>query len=300
MSETTTTRTAAGGEDPAVSLWSRARRGAARSRKRPKLTLTIVAAAILAGLPLAAVLRAFPQDPLQPDVNSLALAPNSIHWFGTDGNGMDVFSRTIESARLDLPIALVATAIALLVGVPLGLFATTGKAGEAIMRVVDAFAALPIIVIAVVSIQLMGGSAGNVVIAIALVGAPRFVRLSRAAAISLRSSRYVEAAVAIGCSPLRVAFNHIFRNAYGVVLVQATLTTAGALSTIAALNFVGVGVRPPQPSWGAMIEDGFSMLIRGQWWAVAFPALAILLVIASLNIIAGAIENKMERVEHTR
>ncbi|WP_427017531.1 ABC transporter permease [Pseudarthrobacter sp. P1] len=246
------------------------------------------------------MLLPFPHNPLQPDVNSIALAPGAVHWFGTDNNGMDVFSRTIEAARLDLPISLAATAIALAIGVPLGLFATTGRAGEAIMRVIDAFAALPIIVLAVVSIQLMGGGATNVIIAIALVGAPRFVRLSRAAAISLRSSRYVEAAVAIGCSPARVAFNHIFRNAYGVVLVQATLTTAGALSTIAALNFLGVGVRPPQPTWGAMIEDGFSMLIRGQWWAAAFPALTILVVIGSLNIIAGAIENKIERVERAR
>jgi peptide/nickel transport system permease protein len=227
------------------------------------MVLAVVAAGIIVALPLAAIFLHLPQNPLQPDVESMALAPNSVHWFGTDGNGMDVFSRTIESARLDLPISLAATAIALVIGVPLGLFATTGVAGEAIMRVVDAFAALPIIVIAVVSIQLMGGGATDVILAIALVAAPRFVRLSRAAAISLRSSRYVEAAVAIGCSPIRVAFNHIFRNAYGVILVQATLTTAGALSTIAALNFLGVGVKPPQPSWGAMIEDGVSMLIRG-------------------------------------
>ncbi|UKA59485.1 ABC transporter permease [Arthrobacter sp. FW306-2-2C-D06B] len=300
MSETTTveSRTPVRSVGGRASSW--AKRGRAWAYKRSGTVLAVVAAGIIVGLPLAAIFLHLPQNPLQPDVESMALAPNSVHWFGTDGNGMDVFSRTIESARLDLPISLAATAIALVIGVPLGLFATTGLAGETIMRVVDAFAALPIIVIAVVSIQLMGGGATDVILAIALVAAPRFVRLSRAAAISLRSSRYVEAAVAIGCSPIRVAFNHIFRNAYGVILVQATLTTAGALSTIAALNFLGVGVKPPQPSWGAMIEDGVSMLIRGQWWAVAFPALALLLVIGSLNIIAGAIENTMERVEHTR
>ena len=281
-----------------VSGW--ARRGRARGYGRSKPALTAAAVAVIVGLPLAALLLPLPHDPLRPDPNAIGIAPNLVHWFGTDGNGMDVFSRTIEAAKLDLPIALAATALSLVVGVPLGLFATSGRAGDAMMRIVDAFAALPIIVIAVVSIQLMGGGATDVIVAIAIVGAPRFVRLSRAAALSLRSSRYVEAAVATGCSPVRIAFNHIFRNAYGVVLVQATLTAANALGAIAALNFLGVGVKPPQPTWGAMISDGFSMLIRGEWWAAAFPTLAMLLAIGSLNVIAGAVENRIERVERAR
>ncbi|MCG2622563.1 ABC transporter permease [Arthrobacter sp. I2-34] len=278
--------------------WARRARMRAHGRSSP--ILTAFAAAVIIGLPLVALVLPLPHDPLRPDPDSIGIAPNLSHWFGTDENGMDVFARTLEAAKLDLPIALAATGLSLLVGVPLGLFATSGRAGEALMRIVDAFAALPIIVIAVVSIQLMGGGATDVVLAIAIVAAPRFVRLSRAAAVSLRSSRYVEAAVAIGCSPVRVAFNHILRNAYGVVLVQATLTAASALGAIAALNFLGVGVRPPQPTWGAMISDGFSMLIRGEWWAAAFPTAAMLLVIASLNIVAGAIENRIERVERAR
>ncbi|MCA4134010.1 ABC transporter permease [Arthrobacter sp. M4] len=262
--------------------------------------LTAIAVAVIVGLPLLALFAPLPHDPFRPDTNAIGIAPNGIHWFGTDGNGMDVFSRTIEAAKLDLPIALAATALSLVVGVPLGLFATSGRIGDAIMRVIDAFAALPIIVIAVVSIKLMGGGATDVILAIAVVAAPRFVRLSRASAMTLRSARYVEAAAAIGCSPVRIAFNHIFRNAYGVVLVQATLTAANALGTIAALNFLGVGVKPPTPTWGAMINDGVSMLIRGEWWAAAFPTAAMLLAIASLNVIAGAVENKIERVERVR
>jgi ABC-type dipeptide/oligopeptide/nickel transport system permease subunit len=267
---------------------------------RSSNALTVAAALIIVGLPLLALVMPYPHSPLTPNPNAIAVAPNGTYWFGTDGNGMDIFSRTIEAAKLDLPISLGATALALVVGVPLGLFATSGRVGDVMMRVVDAFAALPTIVIAVVGIQLMGGSALDVVFAIAVVAAPRFVRLSRAAALSLRSARYVEAAVAIGCSPLRVAFNHVFRNAYGVVLVQATLTAANALGTIAALNFLGVGAKPPQPSWGGMISDGFSMLIRGDWWASAYPTLAMLLAIGSLNILAGALEARIERVERAR
>ncbi|AMM34477.1 Dipeptide transport system permease protein DppC [Sinomonas atrocyanea] len=285
---------------PGLRVADWARRGRAEVLSRSHLAVTALAAAVVIGLPLLALVLPYPHSPLRPDPNAIAVAPNGTYWFGTDGNGMDVFSRTIEAAKLDLPIAVGATALALAVGVPLGLFATSGRVGDVLMRVVDAFAALPTIVIAVVGIQLMGGTVFDVVVAIAVVGAPRFVRLSRAAALSLRSARYVEAAVATGCSPLRIAFNHIFRNAYGVVLVQATLTAANALGTIAALNFLGVGAKPPQPSWGGMISDGFSMLIRGDWWASAFPTAAMVLAIGSLNILAGALENRIERVERAR
>lgn len=281
-----------------TAVW--ARRGRAKVLSGSSTLLTVLAAAIIVGLPLLALVMPYAHSPLRPDPNAIARPPGATYWFGTDGNGMDVFSRTIEAAKLDLPIALLATALALVVGVPLGLFATSGRVGDVLMRVVDAFAALPTVVIAVVGIQLMGGTALDVVLAIAVVGAPRFVRLSRAAALSLRSARYVEAAIATGCSPLRVAFNHVFRNAYGVVLVQATLTAANALGTIAALNFLGVGAKPPQPSWGGMISDGFSMLIRGDWWASAFPTAAMLLAIGSLNILAGALENRIERLERAR
>lgn len=277
-----------------------ARRGQTLLVNRSSPIMAAIAMVIIVGLPLMALVAPLPHDPMRPDTDAIGIAPNGTHWFGTDGNGMDIFSRTIEAAKLDLPVALAATALSLLVGVPLGLFATSGRLGEAIMRVIDAFAALPIIVIAVVSIKLMGGGATDVVLAIAIVAAPRFVRLSRAAAMALRSARYVEAAAAIGCSPVRIAFNHIFRNAYGVVLVQATLTAANALGTIAALNFLGVGVKPPTPTWGAMINDGVTMLIRGEWWAAAFPTAAMLLAIGSLNVIAGAIETKIERVERAR
>jgi len=285
---------------PGLRVTGWARRGQTLLIDQSSAVLVAIAVAIIVGLPLMAMFAPLPHDPLRPDTDAIAIAPNGTHWFGTDGNGMDIFSRTIEAAKLDLPVALAATALSLVVGVPLGLFATSGRLGDVIMRIIDAFAALPIIVIAVVAIKLMGGGAADVVLAIAIVAAPRFVRLSRASAMALRSARYVEAAAAIGCSPIRIAFNHIFRNAYGVVLVQATLTAANALGTIAALNFLGVGVKPPTPTWGAMINDGVSMLIRGEWWAAAFPTLAMLLAIGSLNVIAGAIETKIERVERAR
>src|SRR5690606_21989965 len=124
-----------------------------------------IAVVVIVGLPLLAVIGPYPVDPLRPDPDSIGMAPNALHWFGTDGNGMDVFARTIEAAKLDVPISVAATMLALVVGVPIGLLASCGRVGDGVMRVVDVFAALPITVIAIVAIQLMGGGAGNVILA---------------------------------------------------------------------------------------------------------------------------------------
>ncbi|MFE4413986.1 ABC transporter permease [Streptomyces sp. NPDC056821] len=255
----------------------------------------IGATAFLVGLCAIALLAHFPNSPTTPDVSAIALPPSGAHPFGTDISGFDVFARTIDAAARDVPIAVTGSLLSLLIGVPIGLFATTGRLGEACMRVIDAFSALPMIVLAIVAIQLLGGGAFDIVAAIAVVNVPRFCRLTRAEAISLRSARFVEAAVAIGCSPVRIAFNHVFRNAYGVVLVQATLAGANAIGVIAALNFLGVGVHPPQPTWGSMIHDGSAMLIQGQWWAAVFPTVAIFLVVCAFTVIADGVEGRVER-----
>ncbi|WP_248763329.1 ABC transporter permease [Pseudarthrobacter sp. SSS035] len=265
----------------------------ARKHRGEKISL-VLSLAVIIGFPLAGLLLPLPYSPITPDIKTIGLPPSWQHWFGTDGSGFDVFSRTVDAAGRDVPLAIGATVVALMIGVPLGLAATQGWRGEVIMRIVDAISALPIIVIAVVFVQILGGSAINIVVAIALVGIPRFIRVTRSSAITLRSARFVEAAVAIGCTPTRVAFNHVLRNSYGVVLAQATLTAANGISAIAALNFLGIGVRPPQPTWGSLIDAGSAMLIRGDWWAALFPTLAIVLFIGALNSNGNTIERHME------
>lgn len=252
---------------------------------------------VLAGFMVAALVLPLPHDPLRPDALAILQAPSAAHPFGTDSIGFDVFSRTIESAQRDLPLALVGTLASMLIGVPLGLFASSGRFGEALMRVVDAFAALPMIIIAVVAVQLLGGGMLNIIFALAIVNIPRFMRLVRGETLALRKARFVEAAVAIGCSPARVAFNHVFRNAYGIVLVQASLTMANAVVVIAAMSFLGIGVSPPTPTWGSMIQEGTSAMVQGHWWVVFFPAIAIFLVVAALNFIADGIERHFEDTE---
>jgi ABC-type dipeptide/oligopeptide/nickel transport system permease subunit len=276
---------------PAASRISRARRG------RPPNVGVIAGLAVLATFMLASLVLPLPQDPLRPDPNAILQPPGGSHLFGTDSVGFDVFSRTIESAQRDLPLALIGTLASMLIGVPLGLFASSGRVGEGLMRVIDAFAALPMIIIAVVAVQLMGGGMLNIILALAIVNIPRFMRLVRGEALALRKSRFVEAAIAIGCSPLRVGFNHVFRNAYGIVLVQASLTMANAVVVIAAMSFLGIGVSPPTPTWGSMIQDGTTSMVQGKWWVVFFPALAIFLVVSALNMVADGIEKHFEDTE---
>jgi len=254
----------------------------------------VVSIVIIVGFPLAGLLLPVPYSPITPDIDSIALPPSWQHWFGTDESGFDVFSRTVSAAGRDVPLAVGATLVALVIGVPFGLAATQGWGGDFIMRIVDAFSALPIIVIAVVFVQVLGGSALNILMAIALIGIPRFIRITRSSAITLRSARFVEAAVALGATPIRVAISHVLRNSYGVVLVQATLTAAAGIGTIAALNFLGIGVKPPEPTWGSMINSGTAMLLRGEWWAAAFPTLAIIIFIGALNSAGNSIERRME------
>jgi len=262
-------------------------------RNRNDITVGVALIFVLA-LVSSSVLFELPFSPTKPDVDSIALPPSALHLFGTDAYGFDVFSRVLDAAARDLPIAIAGSLVSLLLGVPVGLAASGGRIGDLIMRVLDGFSALPILILVIVAIKLMGGTAFDIVIAIAIVNTPRFARLVRAEAVTLRSSRFVEAAVAAGSSPLRIAVQHVFRNSYGIVLVQATLAAANAIGVIAALNFLGVGINPPLPTWGGMIREGTTLLIDGKWWAAAFPTLAIFLVVVALNAIADGIEARAE------
>jgi len=235
-----------------------------------------------------------PYSPTLADSSAVLVPPSSAHLFGTDANGFDVFSRTVASAQRDLPIALLATLGAMVVGVALGLIASAGRGGEALMRVFDAFAALPMTLVAVVAVQLTGGGVVNIVLALLVFNIPAFMRVARGEALRWRSARFVEAAVSIGAPRLRIAVNHVLRNAYGVILVQTSLVVANAIIAVAALSFLGVGLAAPTPSWGAMIRDGMVPLVSGAWWVPLFPTLAVFLCVAALNLIAEGVEKRFE------
>jgi peptide/nickel transport system permease protein len=254
-------------------------------------------AAIVAML-LAAFFAPLPYDPVRPSAEILS-PPSLEHPFGTDRSGFDVMSRTIVSAGRDLPLALAGTLVSVLIGVPLGLVASgKGKSGERMMRALDAFQAFPLLVLAIAVVTLTGNRLENVIFAIAIINVPRFMRLVRSEVLPMRESRFVEAALAIGASPTRMMFRHLLPNVTSIILVQCSLSVANAIVVIASLSFLGIGVSPPEATWGAMIQSGAPNMSTGQWWVVAFPGLAVFLAVACLNMIADGLSDVTRMVTH--
>lgn len=234
-----------------------------------------------------------PYNPVAPS-GDLLQAPSAAHWFGTSSLGYDVFSRTVWAARQDIPLAAAGTLVSLVLGVPLGLLAgSKGKPAEYVMRGLDVFQAFPLVILAIAVVTLLGNRLSNVIVAIAIINVPRFMRLIRGEALTVRETRFMEAAVAIGASKRRIMRRHLLPNVSTPILVQTSITGANALMVIATLNFLGIGLSPPEPSWGQMIQEGSEFIATGQWWLVAFPSLAIFLVILSLNAIADALRRRI-------
>lgn len=257
------------------------------------------AIAIGSGLLLLLILASFfaplPYNPTQPDPLHVLEPPSGAHPFGTDGNGFDVLSRVVASGRRDLPLALIGTLASLVVGLVIGLpLSTRSRWSESLMRALDAFQAFPLIVLSVTIVALTGNKISNIIYAIIIINGPRFIRLIRGEALSIRDGRFIEAAVATGARPRRIVFRHIMPNVLDICLVQSSLTAANAIIVIAALNFLGVGVSPPDPTWGSMVQAGAQSISLGQWWVAIWPGVAIFIAIGSLNILAGGVQRKMD------
>ena len=255
-----------------------------------------IAFGFLVALLIAGFIAPLPHDPLTQSPGQTFEPPSGDHWFGTDNLGRDVFARVIAGARLDLPLAIIGTLLSLVIGVTLGLLASTkGRWSERLMRGLDMFQAFPLLVLAIVVVSLAGNHLYNVVIAIALINVPRFIRLVRSEALVLRESRFVEAATAMGASRGRVLFRHILPNVSGTILVQASLTAAQAIVVIAALAFLGIGIAPPTASWGGMIKSGAGSMTTGEWWVAIFPGITVFVCVFALNQIAEGLDTMLGR-----
>mgnify|MGYP001225613726 CR=1 FL=1 len=247
----------------------------------------------LIGICLIGLFAAFPHDPLQPDPSVISLPPGSEYWFGTDPNGFDVFSRVFVAAPRDIALSLGGAVVALVLGTVLGLLAGgRGWAANLIVRSLDVFQSFPLLILAISVIALLGNQPWTVIAAIAIIDTPRFVRLVRSEVIVLRESRFIEAAIALGNPPTRVLFRHVLPNVREVILAQFSLSAANAMMIITTMAFLGVGVNPPNPSWGQMAQEGAKVIQLGQWWPAAFPCIAIALSVWALNSIAESLEFK--------
>lgn len=220
--------------------------------------------------------------------------PSGAYWLGTDELGRDIFSRLVWAARADLKISLGSTAVAALVGVLIGLLAgyRGGFLDSLALRITDVMLAFPSILLALFLITIVGRSDGIVILALALLFVPGFIRLARGLALAIRRRGFVEASVIAGGGPLYVVRRHLLPNAIGSILVGVALTASYALIAAATLSYLGLGTQLPDPSWGNMLQASFGWLFSAWWYGVA-PGICIALVALGYTALSGGIEDAL-------
>jgi peptide/nickel transport system permease protein len=227
-------------------------------------------------------------------LNAQLLPPTGEHWFGTDDQGRDVFSRVLIASRVSVQVAVVSVAIALVVGVPLGLLAGFyRRLDDPVMRLMDMLFAFPAILLAIAILAVRGPGTTNTMIAIGVVYMPIFARITRASVLTVREQVFVRAARSLGASDLRLLRLHVLPNVMGPILVQTSLSLAFAILTEAALSFVGLGVQPPDPSWGRLLFEGRGF-VEIAWWMAVFPGLAILVTVLAFNLVGDALRDALD------
>lgn len=234
-------------------------------------------------------------DPTATDWLAVRKAPSLAHPFGTDEIGRDVLSRMIWGAQASLLAGVVSVAIAVLLGVPLGLLAgyRRGFTDAAISRVTEALLAAPFLILAIALAAFLGPSLSNAMIAIGLSAMPIFIRLARAQTMAVMTEDYVESARAIGLGDAALVRRYILPNIFPPILVQSTLTIATAIIAEASLSFLGLGQQPPAPSWGSMLNIAKNFLEQAPWMAL-YPGIAIFLVVLGFNLLGDGLRDALD------
>ena len=238
----------------------------------------------------------FPEQGLGvTNVGNRNLAPALAHWFGTDQLGRDVLSRVIMGARPVLTISVFVVAIAAVIGVPLGAVAgyVGGWLDNLLMRLTEIFQAFPPLLLAMVTVAILGPSLTNAGIALAISWWPWYARLVRAEAKALRDRPFVEAARAMGVPFWRILGRHILRNCLTPILVQGTVDVGTVILAVGSLAFIGLGAQPPAPDWGLMVAEGRGTIFT-TWWISTFPGLAIFLAVLGFNLLGDALRDLLD------
>ncbi len=279
-----------------------ARDAASPRRERLRVLLrsgTFIAGIIIVGFWILCALFGLhlaPQDPYADDLLSSLDPPSADHWFGTDSLGRDIFSRVIVGSRDILSVAPLATILGTVLGTALGLVTGyfRGLIDDAISRVVDAFLALPLIIIALLALVALGTSNTTVIVVIGVIFAPIIARTVRSAVLSERELDYVAAAQLRGEGALHVMFVEILPNVIPPILVESTVRLGYAIFAVATLSFIGFGIQPPSADWGLAIADSYSYIAGGYWWTVLFDALAIASLVVGVNLMADGVQAAFE------
>jgi peptide/nickel transport system permease protein len=279
-------------DDRAVGLWTDAFRPMRRSPS------AIIGASIVGFFVLIAVFAPFlaPYDPIRGNLADSFLPPSREHWFGTNIQGQDVYSRILYGSRLTLGIAVMSVVIGVTIGSILGAVAGffRGWVDSLIMRIVDIMLAIPGLLLAIAVVTFLGRGVVQIAVAIALINIPIFARLLRASLLSLRESDYVLAARSVGVAGAALLWRHMLPNAVGPLIVQATLALATAVVEAAALGFLGLGPPDPRtPEWGTMLSDTYRYLNEAPFLAI-FPGVAIMLSVLGFNLLGDGLREALD------
>lgn len=254
-------------------------------------------AVLFAGILLLALASrwSLTQVPNAMNIRARLVPPSDQHWLGTDHFGRDVFARIAYGARVALQIGVGSTLLAALFGVILGAWAgyRGGWWDEVIMRVVDGLMAFPGILLAIMLVTVLGPGISNTVVAIAIANLPLFARITRGVFLTGKNALYVEAAHALGARYWHVIRRHILPNSIGPIVVQGTITFSTAILTEASLSYLGLGIQPPDASWGRMLREAQPHMGRAVWLVLA-PGLAIFVTVTALNLLGDGLRDRLD------
>lgn len=261
----------------------------------------VIAICVLAFLVLVAVVGPFvtPKDPLAQDLRAVLQAPGEGgYWLGTDHLGRDIFSRIVVGTRVSLVAVLIAMVVALVGGVPAGFLSgfVGGRLDTVVMRVNDAVMSFPPLLLAIALVGVLGPNLRNAMIAVGIVFAPRFVRLVRGVVMGLKEETYVEASRSIGTPTRMILTRHILPNTLAPLTVQMAVTAGYAMLAEAGLSFLGLGVQPPDASWGTMIREGFLYFSRSPYLGV-FPGIMIAITVFTFVTLGDGLRDALGREE---
>ncbi len=275
--------------------WGQAYMGWLRLRRNPLAVTGLLIVAVLLFVAAFAPLLS-PHDPITQNLSQRLLPPGTAgHWLGTDDFGRDIASRLIHGSRITLFIIAMVTVTApvfgLLVGTVAGYFG--GWTDEILMRITDIFLAFPKLILALALVAVLGPGVENAVLAIALTSWPPYARVARAETLTVRNADYIAAVQLQGAGAGRVIWGHIMPMCLPSVIIRVTLDMAGVILIAAGLGFLGLGVQPPMPEWGAMISAGRKYLFE-QWWVATMPGLAIFIVSLGFNLLGDGLRDVLD------
>ncbi|MEZ5909451.1 MAG: ABC transporter permease [Hyphomicrobiaceae bacterium] len=236
-----------------------------------------------------------PYDPIKQHIADALQPPSQKYWLGTDAFGRDVWSRILWGGRISLLVSVASISIAMVIGSTLGIVAgyKGGWIDQIIMRAMDVLLSFPTLVMGLLVVAVLGANLTNLIIAIALTVIPKFARIARAPTVAVKELDYIEACRALGYSDTRIMAVHILPNVIGEVLVLASLWTATAVRIEAYLSFIGLGVKPPTPTWGGMIRQGFEYILDAPWMCI-YTGLAVLVLVFSLNLLGDGLRDAVD------